>query len=123
MLAVDQADINSIHAGQTVRIKLDAYADQIFEAVIESEDMISRKTMTVIPESMAVQSGGALPAQPDAGGAPRPLSATYQIKVPLPEGLKEFKIGQRGRAKISAQPLSLGQRCWRFITRTFHFEL
>ncbi len=124
MMAVDQADINSIHAGQPVRIKLDAYADQVFETVIESEDDISRKPMPVSPESMAMQTGGALATQTDpSSGMARPLSATYQVKVPLPAGMREFKIGQRGRAKISAAPQSLGQRCWRYLTRTFHFEL
>jgi putative peptide zinc metalloprotease protein len=123
LMAVDQADINSIHAGQKVRIKLDAYSGDVFEAVIESEQDISRKPMPFSPESMAVQAGGALATQTDASGAPRPISATYQVKVPLPEGMRDFKIGQRGRAKISAAPQSVGQRFWRFITRTFHFEL
>jgi putative peptide zinc metalloprotease protein len=123
LLAIDQADINSIHAGQKVRIKLNAFAGQVFETTIESEQDISRKPMPVSPESMSQQAGGALPTTTDATGAARPISATYQVKVPLPEGMHEFKIGQQGRAKISAKPQSLGQRCWRYITRTFHFEL
>jgi hypothetical protein len=124
---VDQADISSVHAGQPVRIKLDAFASDVIEAEVKREEDVSRQPMRRTPEAMAVQQGGALASQTDpkdpTGGA-RPQSATYEVKVPLPpERAAEFKIGQRGRAKISAEPRSLAWRCWRFLTRTFRFEL
>ncbi len=124
LLAVDQADLDSIRPGQTVRIKLDAYADEEIETTIDSADDISKEPMKYMSQSMAVQAGGKVAARTDASGAPRPLSATYQVIVPLPSDLAyRFQIGERGRAKVTADPKSLGQRCWRFITRTFHFEL
>jgi hypothetical protein len=122
-LAVDQADLNSIRPGQTVRIKLDAFADEVIEAMIESEEDISREPMKYMPQSMTVQGGGKVAARTDSSGAPRPLSATYQVTVKLPEDAMKFKIGQRGRAKVAADPRTLGQRLWRAITSTFHFEL
>ena len=123
LLAVDQADLHSIRPDQTVRIKLDAFAGDVFESTIESENQISREPMRFTPPSMTVQAGGKLATRTDAAGAARPLSATYQVNVNLPEEVNGFRVGQRGWAKISADPKSLGQRVVRIITRTFRFEI
>jgi hypothetical protein len=38
-----------------------------------------------------------------------------------PEGV--IRPGMRGRAKIHAGYQTLGQRFWRYVTRTFNFKL
>ena len=123
IMAVDQADLDSIRPGQKVRVKLDAFAADIIETYIESEEDISREPMRYTSQAMSVQAGGKIATRTDAAGAPRPLSATYQVDVVLPTDQFTYKIGQRGRAKVTADPKSLGQRLWRFLTRTFHFEI
>jgi hypothetical protein len=123
VLAVDQADLESIRPGQRVRVKLDAYAGDVMETTIESAEDIAREPMKYSSQSMSLQTGGILPTKTDASGASRPLSATYQVTVPLPGDGEIYKTGQRGRAKVSADSISLGHRFWKFLTRTFHFEL
>ncbi len=123
VLAVDQADLASLKPGQLVRIKLDAYADEVVETTIESEEDISREPMKYTSQSMSVQAGGRVATRTDSTGGARPLSATYQVTVPLKGYAGQFKMGQRGRAKISAEPRSLGDRLWRYLTDTFHFEI
>jgi putative peptide zinc metalloprotease protein len=123
VLAVDQADLASLKPGQLVRIKLDAYADEVVETTIESEEDISREPMKYTSQSMSVQAGGRVATRTDSTGGARPLSATYQVNVPLKGYAGQFKMGQRGRAKISAEPRSLGDRLWRYLTDTFHFEI
>jgi putative peptide zinc metalloprotease protein len=122
-LAVDQADIDYLAEGQSVRILLDAYVNNVIETVIENEEDISREPMKYTPQSMSVQAGGKLATKPDASGIPVPLSTTYQVTVPLPGDASQYKSGLRGRAKVAAAPQSLGTRTWRLLTRTFRFEI
>ncbi|MCA9199708.1 MAG: hypothetical protein KDA87_19345 [Planctomycetales bacterium] len=123
MLAVDQSDIRFINAGQEVHIKLDPYAYQEFESEIKSENDISRREMEAMSESMSFQAGGGVATKTDKTGVQRPLSATFPVFVPLEDTEGLFQPGLRGRARIKAKPQSLGQRVWRYITKTFHFEL
>ncbi len=123
LLAVDQTDIESIRAGLPVKVKLDCYPDDVIETMIESEDDISREPMRFSSKSMSVQAGGKLATRTDKTGAARPLSTTYQVIVPMPTGELLYKSGMRGRAKVAADPLSLGARTWRLLVRTFRFDL
>ncbi len=123
LLAVDQADIDFLSAGQPVRIKLDAYTNNVVETKIESEDDISREPMRYSSQGMSMQAGGKLATKTSASGIPVPLSTTYQVIVPLPNDGEKYEADLRGRAKVTAQPKSLGWRTWRLLTRTFRFDL
>ena len=123
LLAVDQSDLDYLKPGQRVRVKLDSYAGDIIETEIKTQDDISRTPMEFASQSMSVQAGGKLATRTDAAGITRPLSTTYQVTVPLPGDAHLYKPGLRGRAKVSADPRSLGWRLMHFITRTFRFDL
>jgi putative peptide zinc metalloprotease protein len=122
-LFVDQTDIPFVQSGQTVRLMLEAYPGTVFETVIENEDMISRKPMEAVPDSLSFQAGGTVATRTDKAGLHHPLSQTYQVIVPLANEEGLFYLGMRGRAKIAASPQSLGRRLYRYLTKTFHFEL
>lgn len=71
---------------------------------------------------MSMQAGGKLATKTSASGIPVPLSTTYQVIVPLPNDGEKYEADLRGRAKVTAQPKSLGWRTWRLLTRTFRFD-
>lgn len=123
LLAVDQSDLDYLKPGQRVRVKLDSYAGDVIGTEIKTQDDISRTPMEFASQSMSVQAGGKLATRTDAAGITRPLSTTYQVTVPLPGDVHLYKPGLRGRAKVSADPRSLGWRFMHFITRTFRFDL
>ena len=52
-----------------------------------------------------------------------PLNTSYQARVPLPGGIDGMRVGYRGTAKIKAAPKSLGWRLYRFLNKTFNFDL
>ena len=58
-----------------------------------------------------------------ASGEERPMSASYQASAYLDDEEGELRIGLRGRAKIHVAKQTLGRRFWRFLTRTFNFDL
>ena len=120
VLAIDQADIDFVSMGQEAAIVLDAFTNQRLTGTIAE---ISRREMQRAPASMGNQAGGNLPTRTDKAGVERPLNATYQATVPLDNPDGRIRAGFRGRAKIRAGYQTLGGRAWRYLTRTFQFEM
>jgi putative peptide zinc metalloprotease protein len=119
-LVIDQADVEFVRPGQTVKIKLDELPHDTLRGEIEE---VARHDLKISPRQLSNKSGGELATRTDAAGIERPLNVSYEARVPLddPEGL--FRLGLRGRAKIHTAPQTLGQRLWRYLTQTFHFKL
>ena len=122
-LAVDQSDIDYVYRGQNVRILLEPYTDQELLGTIQSEDDITRSPMEVTPEHLSFQAGGTIATQTGPNGMQRPLSATFQVFVDVQNPDKRLVRGMRGRAKIAADPQSLGQRLFRYAMKTFRFDM
>lgn len=73
LLAVDQADLDSIKSGQEVRIKLDAFSADVVNSQIEKPMKdISREPMKYTSQAMSVQAGGKIATRTDAARAPAP---------------------------------------------------
>jgi len=135
VLVVDQADINllyeyygSIHRGNKqwppVDIKLDAYRwEMISGRIVE----VASAPMERSPESLASQTGGELDTKMDRSGIIRPISTSYQARVPLDDLRFEnntdlLRVGLTGQAKVYTGWQPLGTRLARFLYRTFHFK-
>lgn len=86
-------------------------------------EKISEMEMKVSPENLALQAGGRLDTEMDASGRMRPISTSYQARVPLENVEVPLRSGYRGQAKIYVGWKSLGWRIYRFCTRTFKFEM
>nr|WP_145119122.1 biotin/lipoyl-binding protein [Rosistilla oblonga] len=120
VLIVDQGDIQLIQEGDSVELKPDARRLEVLHGKI---DQVSRTEMKYSPASLSSQSGGDLDTQVDPEtGNMRPINASYQARVPLPEVSEGMRVGYRGTAKISAAPKSLGWRFYRFLNKTFQFD-
>ena len=64
-----------------------------------------------------------LPTRTDDSGVRRLLSTAYQARVRFDKHTQPLFIGAQGRAKIDVAPRSLADRLYRYLSRTFHFEL
>ena len=88
---------------------------------------IARDEIKAMSPTMSSRTGGEVSTQQDRRtGQLRPLSTSYQARVPLDDqgelqGL--LTIGQHGNAKVYTRWQSLGQRLYRYVARTFHFDL
>lgn len=120
ILVVDQADIPFVQLGQKVDIMLDELPGAVFHSEITE---ISPDALKISSKRLSTKSGGELATKTDESGVERPMSPTYQVRVPLddPNGL--MRLGLRGRAMVFAEWQTLGQRTWRLVTRTFNFHL
>lgn len=120
VLVIDQADIDLVKVGNDVDIKLDAARLETFSGKIS---LIAETEMEVASPNLTSQTGGRLDSTMDESGQLRPTSTSYQAMVPLPNNAKEFRAGYRGQARVYVKWKSLGWRLYRFLSRTFHFDL
>ncbi|QDV22049.1 biotin/lipoyl-binding protein [Aureliella helgolandensis] len=120
VLVVDQHDIDLVHEEIEVDIKIDSARLETFSGKIEK---ISKMEMRISPENLALQAGGRLDTEMDESGRMRPISTSYQARVPLEDVDVSLRSGYRGQAKIYVGWKSIGWRIYRFCARTFRLEM
>ncbi|MBW3597652.1 MAG: HlyD family efflux transporter periplasmic adaptor subunit, partial [Planctomycetes bacterium] len=121
VLFIDQGDMELVRESQDVEIKLDAYPYQIYTSTIEE---IARRDVEYSPPSLSNQAGGRLATQTDPQtGAQKLVNASYQARAPLDDPRGVIVSGMRGTAKVYPGWKPLGWRMWRWLTRTFNFDM
>jgi putative peptide zinc metalloprotease protein len=120
VLMIDQGDVQLVREGQDVDLKLDSRRLATFSGAITEK---SQEPIGSASTSLSSQTGGDLQTEIDpTTGMVKPRSVTYQARVPLEPGEIPMRPGYRGSAKIHVDPMSLGNRLWRVIAKTFNFE-
>ncbi len=130
---IDQADVDLVVAAMLRRLKkgrsegvptdmmLDALPGNVYHSEIEK---IALAELAETPLSLATHAGGDLNSVADRQtGVPKPLSTSYPAVAALPDTRGPVQLGMRGKAKLYTGWQPLGKRAYRFVTRTFHFEL
>jgi putative peptide zinc metalloprotease protein len=121
VLIVDQADRNLVRQGQSVDVKLEGIPFKTLHGEIIE---IAGDPLKVTPQRLKTSSGGELPTKTDpATGIEKPMSTSYQARVPIddPEGL--ILLGIRGQARVYTAWIPLGTRLWRLVAHTFNFKM
>ena len=118
ILVIDQADIEFVRIGQRVRIRLSQLPQRFLWGKIRE---ISEIDLHVVPRELIGEED--LPMRRDEGGVPRPLSTSYQARVALEGHDAVLLLSATGKAKIYAPPRPLAQRVYRYLRRTFRFDL
>ncbi|MDA1049281.1 MAG: biotin/lipoyl-binding protein [Planctomycetota bacterium] len=126
VLVIDQSDIDLIRqyteqksGFPLVEMKLDAYRWTTSEGQIVK---VASAPMEVTPFSLASQGGGELSAKTDANGMLRPISTSYQARVPMGNSDDLLRVGLTGQARIYTGWQPLGRRMYRYLARTFRFD-
>ncbi len=124
VLVVDQADVDFVRSGLSVRIKLDELPARTFRGEIAE---VAKRQAEAASIRLSGKAGGELATKTDPEtGMEKPISISYQARVPLEDDSGLLFPGLRGRAKIRTDPanwLTVAQRFWRVVTRTFNFRL
>ncbi len=84
---------------------------------------LATRELSALSPQMASTSGGPVPAQTSPDGTVRPLTTMYQGVVQLDNSLGLFRNGLIGQARIETKPRTLGNRLYRYLSRTFNFDL
>jgi putative peptide zinc metalloprotease protein len=120
VLAIDQADIEFLRAGQTVEIFLDQLPAEVHGSKLES---ISPSKMRSVPKSLSSKHGGGIVVALDKDGVEVPQSTTFLVKVPLKNPDQIILTGGTGSAKIRTDSQTVALRLWRLLNQTFRFEM
>ncbi len=114
---IDQADVDLVQPGQSARIQLDELPGDTLSGVVTS---VAELDLQVAPRELVVR--GDIPTRIDETGAPRPLSASYQVRIALDAQSPLLRGGAPGRVKISTAPQSMAYRLWRYLQQTFQMR-
>lgn len=126
LLVIDQTDIDLVGRFKQenaefpkVDLKLDAHRWDVLSGQILK---VASAPMEVTPVSLAGQGGGELDAKTDSSGMLRPLSTSYQARVPLENSEGVLRVGLTGQGKIYTGWQPIGTRLFRYLARTFRFD-
>ena len=107
--------------GVPVTLMLDSLPGRSYDTEIEQ---IALAALKETPIGLSTLAGGDVDSVADPEtGMPRPLSTSYPAIASLPDVGAELQLGMRGKAKLYTGWQPLGRRLYRFLTRTFHFEM
>ncbi len=120
VLVINQRDLDLVKEGQEVRLMFNESAYHVFISTLQS---VADDQMEMVSPRLASTSGGAVPAQHDPSGAVKPLTTSYQAEVRLDNSLGLFRNGLTGTARVKTEPRTLASRMWRYVKRTFNFDL
>ncbi len=121
VVVIDQADRNLVHTGQRVDIKIFELPHDTFTSKVAE---IAESELKASPQRLSNKAGGELATKTDPhSGVERPVSTSYQARVPLDDETGLMRLGLRGTARIHTDWIPLGTRFWRFLSHTFNFKL
>jgi putative peptide zinc metalloprotease protein len=120
VLVVDQAYIDLVKEGQAVRCLLEANTHRAYDSKIES---IAAIEVQAVSKSSSTQAGGRLETKADPSGMFKPLNTSYQAAAPLGNSAGRLQVGMQGQARIYTGWQPLGRRMYRFLAKTFNFDL
>jgi putative peptide zinc metalloprotease protein len=120
-MILDQADVDLIRVNRRAWIKI--YGDS--EVTIRSYvSEIAQRNREDIPPELSNQAGGEIATKADQKtGQAKPLSAVYEVIIPVDNSNLHLQPGLRGFAKIDGGTATFGWWLLRLLSKTFHFAL
>jgi len=120
-MILDQSDIDLVRIGRRAWVKV--YGDS--EVTRRSHVAeVAPKNLDEIPAELSNLAEGEIATKQDEKtGQVKPLTAVYEVIIPVDNRNLALQPDLRGFAKIDGGTHTLGWWLWRLITKTFHFTL
>jgi putative peptide zinc metalloprotease protein len=120
-LLLNQEDVDLIRRKRRVWVKIYGDSERTIKSWVEN---VAEKNREEIPPELSNLAGGEIATKPnDKEGKAKPLTAVYEVTIPIDNRAMSYQPGLRGFAKIDGGYSTLGWWLWRLITKTFHFTL
>ncbi|HWE39141.1 MAG TPA: HlyD family efflux transporter periplasmic adaptor subunit [Isosphaeraceae bacterium] len=120
-LYLDQSDVGLIREGSVAFVKVYGKSEVTYRSRVAE---IASRNRDEVPPEMSNLAGGEIATKADQkSGTAKPISAVYEVVIPIDNPRLTLHPGIRGFAKIDAGHAPLGWWLWRLITKTFHFTL
>ncbi len=120
-LIVDQSDIHLIHVDGAAWVKIYGKAERTYKSRVSQ---ITKHTREEIPTELTNLAGGEVATKQDSKtGAPKPITAVYEVIIPIENADLTLSPGLRGAAKIDGGTYSLYWWLLRWWYKLFNFQL
>ena len=125
-LLLDQSDVDLVRmdrdaGGPRVWIKIYGDSEHTRRSYVEQ---VARRNSEEIPPELSNLAQGEIATKPDQRtGTAKPLTAVYEVIIPVENPDLLLQPSQRGFAKIDCGHCTLGWWLWRTVTKTFHFTI
>jgi putative peptide zinc metalloprotease protein len=120
-LVLDQGDIDLVRLGRRTWLKIYGTSEKTYKSHVGE---IAKRNREEIPPELSNAAGGEIATKQDPKtNQAKPLTAVYEVIIPLDNSDLSLQPGLRGFAKIDGGTHTLGWWLWRLITKTFHFTL
>ena len=120
-MIIDQSDIDLIRIGRKAWIKIYGNAETTYRGRVSQISPHKRDEVSTELSNMA---GGEVASKPDPKtGIAKPITAVYEVIIPLENPNLELEPGLRGFAKIDGGSHSLASWLWRWWNKLFNFQL
>jgi putative peptide zinc metalloprotease protein len=120
-MILDQGDIDLVRLGRKTWLKIYGNSELTFKSHVGE---IAKRNREEIPPELSNLAGGEIATKQDPKtNAAKPITAVYEVVIPLENADLKLQPGLRGFAKIDGGTHTLGWWLWRLITKTFHFTL
>jgi len=120
-LILDQGDIDLVKVDKRAWIKI--YGDSQHTRKGRVAEVAKRNRDEIQPELSNAAGGEIATKQDPKTNAPKPLTAVYEVIIPIENEGLALHPGQRGFAKIDGGMHTLGGWLLRLLAKTFHFTL
>lgn len=120
-LIVDQSDINQITTKSTAWIKIYGRAEKTYKSRVSE---IAKRNREEVPTELSNMAGGDVASKPDPKtGTAKPLTAVYEVIIPIDNSDMKLQPGLRGTAKLDGGRYTLGWWLVRWWNKMFNFQL
>jgi putative peptide zinc metalloprotease protein len=120
-LIVDQSDIHLIKPGDTAWIKIYGRAERTIKSKVSA---IAKRSSEEVPTELSNLANGEVASKPDPKtGTAHPLTAVYEVIIPVDNTDMKFEPGLRGAAKIHGGHYTLAWWLVRWWNKIFNFQL
>jgi putative peptide zinc metalloprotease protein len=120
-LILDQSDIDLVRPDRRAWIKIYGDSERTVRGRVAE---VAKRNRDEVPPELSNVAGGEIATKPDPKTQQaKPISAVYEVIIPIDNADMGLQPGLRGFAKIDGGYSSLGWWLWRLITKTFHFTL
>lgn len=120
-LLIDQADRDLVAPDRRAWVKIYGDSELTFRSRVSN---LATRNRDEIPPELSNLAGGEIAAKQDKkDGSAKPISAVYEVVIPIDNSEMMLRPGLRGFAKIDGGYATLGWWLWRLLSKTFHFTL
>ena len=120
-LILDQGDIHLIKARYAAWIKVYGRAESTYKCRVGE---ISKRSRDEVPTELSNMAKGEVASKPDPKtGVAKPLTAVYEVIIPIDNSDLKLEPGLRGTAKIDGGTYTLAWWLMRWWNKMFNFQL